>query len=337
MSSPSNPRRPRPDGRAPLRAEWDPINSSAATSGDHRNRPPRERVYAKQGRLGRLLRTYGWRAYAVPVLAVLTVVALVLTFGGDTFRTKNTAETSPEGRLSRNPTPGKTIVGAPSKTVPGPVPPAGVLPEGGPFTEKGQGIWHVVPGSTPRIGKQDEGKQQLFTYMIAVEDGVDMGALGGDQPFATMIDRTLADPRSWIHDPAVAFQRIDKGTPTFTISLTSPMTTRSACGYTIQLESSCYNGELGRVVINLARWVRGATAFEGDLTGYRQYAINHEVGHGIGYPQHVPCPAQGALAPIMMQQSFGVKNRDIFDLDKSEGFGNDLACRPNAWVAPVLK
>ena len=44
-----------------------------------------------------------------------------------------------------------------------------------------------------------------------------------------------------------------------------------------------------------------------------------------------------ALAPIMMQQSFGVKNRDIYDLDKSEGFGNDLACRPNAWVAPVLK
>lgn len=336
MSSPSNPRRPRPDGRAPLRAERDPINSTAATSGDSRFRQPRERVYAKQGRLGRLLRTYGWRAYAVPVLAVLTVVALVMTFT-DTFRTEQKAETSTENQLSRNPTPGKTIVGAPSKTVPGPVPQAGMLPEGGAFTEKGQGIWHVVPGSTPRVGKKDEGKQQVFTYMIAVEDGVDMSGLGGDPAFATMIDKTLADPRSWIHDSAVAFQRIDKGTPTFTISLTSPMTVRQACGYTIQLESSCYNGEIGRVVINLARWVRGATAFEGDLTGYRQYAINHEVGHAIGYPQHVPCPAQGGLAPIMMQQSFGVKNRDIFDLDKSEGFDNDLTCRPNAWVAPVLK
>ncbi|BDH58631.1 DUF3152 domain-containing protein [Tsukamurella sp. PLM1] len=333
MSSPSNPRRPRPDGRAPLRAEWDPINPGGATSGEHRNRPLRERKYRKQGRLGRVLSTYGWRAYAVPVLAVLTVLALIVTFWGNPFESKTTTDGSTEN-LSRNPTPGKTIVGAPTKAVQGPVPPAGMLPVGGAFTEKGQGIWHVVPGATPKVG---EGKQQTFTYMVAVEDGVDMGALGGDQPFATMIDRTLADPRSWIHDPAVAFQRIDKGTPTFTISLTSPMTTRSACGYTIQLESSCYNGELGRVVINLARWVRGANAFEGDLTGYRQYAINHEVGHAIGYPQHVPCPANGALAPIMMQQSFGVKNRDIFNLDKSDGFDNDLACRPNAWVAPVLK
>ncbi len=335
MSSPTNPRRPRPDGRAPLRAEWDPINTPSAASRENRSRPQRERVYAKQGRLGRLLRTYGWRAYAVPILAILTVVALVITFGGDTFGSKQTVDTAPEN-LSRNPTPEKAIVGAPSKTDSGPVPAAGMLPAGGTFTEKGQGIWHVVPGATARVGKKDEGKQQLFTYMIAVEDGVDMGALGGDQPFATMIDRTLADPRSWIHDSAFAFQRIDKGTPDFTISLTSPITTRSACGYTIQLESSCYNGELGRVVINLARWVRGANAFEGDLTGYRQYAINHEVGHAIGYPQHVPCPAQGALAPIMMQQTFGVKNRDIYDLDASHGFDNDFTCRPNSWVAPVL-
>ncbi|GAB3128833.1 DUF3152 domain-containing protein [Tsukamurella serpentis] len=331
MSSPSNPRRPRPDGRAPLRAEWDPINSQS-TSREGRNRPARERQYRKQGRLGRVLSTYGWRAYAVPVLAILTVFALFVTFAGNPFATEKPVQDPSTENLSRNPTPGKTIVGAPSK-VQGPVPQAGMLPAGGPYTEKGQGIWHVVPGATAKVG---EGKQQTFTYMVAVEDGVDMGALGGDQPFATMIDRTLADPRSWIHDPAVAFQRIDRGAPDFTISLTSPMTTRSACGYTIQLESSCYNGELGRVVINLARWVRGAGGFEGDLTGYRQYAINHEVGHAIGYPQHVACPAQGALAPIMMQQSFGVKNRDIFNLDKSDGFNNDLVCRPNAWVAPVL-
>lgn len=330
MSSPSNPRRPRPDGRAPLRAEWDPINSPT-----DRNRPPRERAYRKQSALSKILSTYGWRAYAVPILAVLTVAALVFTFWGNPFEkegptTDNTAES-----MSRNPTPGKTIVGAPTaKSVPGPVPPAGMLPAGGEFTPQGSGLWHVVPGATGKVG---EGKQQEYTYMVAVEDGVDMGGLGGDQPFAQMIDRTLSDPRSWVHDPAIAFRRIAEGKPDFTISLTSPQTTQSACGYTIRLESSCYNGELGRVVINLARWVRGATAFEGDLTGYRQYAINHEVGHAIGYAQHVPCPAQGALAPIMMQQSFGVANRDIFNLDRSAGFDNDLVCRPNAWVAPVLR
>lgn len=305
-----------------------------ATSGDGRNRPPRERKYPKQGRVGRLLSTYGWRAYAVPVLAVLTVVALVFTFWGNPFESRKPTSQSTENSLSRNPTPEKTIVGAPKKTAPGPVPAAGMLPVGGEFTEKGKETWHVVPGVTGQVGK---GTQHVYTYQVAVEDGVDMSALAGDQPFATMIDKTLGDPRSWIHDPAIGFRRVDDKTkPDFTISLTSPMTVRSACGYTIQLESSCYNGELGRVVINLARWVRGATAFEGDLTGYRQYAINHEVGHAIGYPQHVPCPAQGALAPIMMQQSFGVDNRDIWNLDKSDGFDNDITCRPNAWVAPIV-
>ncbi|WP_040767731.1 DUF3152 domain-containing protein [Tsukamurella sp. 1534] len=333
MSSPSSPRRPRPDGRAPLRAEWDPINPSGGASGDGRNRPPRERKYPKQSALTRILNTYGWRAYAVPVLAVLTILALVFTFWGNPFGADKASDTVTENPLSRNPNPEKTIVGA--RRAAGPVPQAGMLPNGGPFTEKGQGIWHVVPGATGQVG---EGKQHVYTYQVAVEDGVDMGALGGDQTFATMIDRTLGDPRSWIHDPAIGFRRVDGDTkPDFTISLSSPITTRSACGYQIQLESSCYNGEFGRVVINLARWSRGANAFEGDLTGYRQYAINHEVGHAIGYPQHVPCPSNGGLAPIMMQQTFGVNNRDIFNLDKSDGFDNDLTCRPNAWVAPVLR
>lgn len=336
MSNPSTPRRPRPDRRAPLRAEWDPINSPGTGSGEPRNRPPR-RQYRKQGRIGKILSTYGWRAYAVPILAVLTVLALVFTFGSNPFGQQTpTKDASAEHSPSRNSTPERAIVGAPTKSGDGPVPQAGLLPNGGAFTERGERSWHVVPGTTGKVG---EGRQQEFTYMVAVENGVDMGALGGDQAFATMVDRTLADPRSWIHDPNVAFRRIDRGTASFTISLTTPMTTREQCGYTIQLESSCYNGEASseRVIINLARWVRGANSFEGDLTGYRQYAINHEVGHAIGYPNHVPCEAQGALAPIMMQQTFGVANRDIFNLDKSEGFDNDLVCRPNAWVAPVLR
>ena len=37
------------------------------------------------------------------------------------------------------------------------------------------------------------------------------------------------------------------------------------------------------MVLNEARWIRGAQSFEGDDLFYRQYLINPEVGHGIGY------------------------------------------------------
>lgn len=324
--------RPRPDANEPLRASRDPINDDGG-----RPRAPRDRQYRKQGPLGRMLTTYGWRAYAIPVLVVLTVLLVLQAFGvlsmGRSEPNDDATQQAATNLTSRNPNPaaGTAPVGAPTGQLTGAVPNASALPGGGPYTEKGAKTWHVVPGSTPKIGK---GAQQTFTYKVAIEDGVDTTSLGGDQPFAAMVDATLANPQSWIHDDQVAFRRVDKGSANFTISLTSPMTTRDACGYTIQLETSCYNPELSRVVLNEARWVRGAAAFQGDISAYRQYQINHEVGHAIGYPNHVACPGNGKLAPIMMQQSFGVANRDIFALDKAPQYDNDNVCKPNSWPYP---
>ena len=88
----------------------------------------------------------------------------------------------------------------------------------------------------------------------------------------------------------------------------------------------------------LARWVRGAAAFEGQLGLYRQYAINHEVGHVFDNP-HVPCPETGGLAPIMMQQSFGTANDYLAQLTEENPQGTQIprdgkVCRPNAWPYP---
>ncbi|GAA4406328.1 DUF3152 domain-containing protein [Tsukamurella soli] len=285
--------------------------------------------------MGRMLTLYGWRAYAIPVLAVLTVLLIASSAGCNPFaRTASTdVATSGADFGSRvpNPAAGTAPVGAPTGRISGPIPAAYELPAGGRYTPKGLNTWHVVPGTVAKFGK---GTQQTFTYKIAVEDGMNMAALGGDQAFAAMVDNTLQNPQSWIHDTQIAFRRVDKGDSDFTISLTSPLTTRDACGYTIAAETSCYNPELSRVVLNEARWVRGAVAFQGDIRAYRQYQINHEVGHAIGYPDHVACPANGALAPIMMQQSFGVGNRDIFALDKSTQYNNNNVCKPNSWPYP---
>ena len=100
------------------------------------------------------------------------------------------------------------------------------------------------------------------------------------------------------------------------------MTVREGCGYEFPLETSCYNPSYGagvepRVFINEVRWVRGALSFQGDIGSYRQYLINHEVGHAIGYLRHEPCDKQGGLAPIMMQQTFSTSDDDNSKFDRS--------------------
>ena len=150
-----------------------------------------------------------------------------------------------------------------------------------------------------------------------------------------MVDRTLADRRSWIGDQAVAFRRIDTGEPDFRVSLTSQMTIREGCGYDIPLEGSCFNPSMERVFLNEARWVRGAVAFQGDIGSYRQYLVNHEVGHAIGLAQHDACTIDGGLAPIMMQQTFGTANDDIARLDPGGTVPADgTRCRFNPWPYP---
>ena len=136
------------------------------------------------------------------------------------------------------------------------------------------------------------------------------------------MEKTLSDPHSWGHGGRASFQRIDTGVPDFRVTLTSSLTVRKLCGYDLPYETSCYNGDLARVVINDARWVRGAVAYKGNLARYRLYVINHEVGHALGNG-HVQCPRNGALAPVMMQQTLGVT---------TPGVGT---CTPNPYPYPV--
>ena len=110
------------------------------------------------------------------------------------------------------------------------------------------------------------------------------------------MEKTLSDPHSWGRGGRASFQRIDTGVPDFRVTLTSSLTVRKLCGYDLPYETSCYNGDLARVVINDARWVRGAVAYAGNLARYRVYVINHEVGHALGNG-HVQCPQQRRAGP----------------------------------------
>lgn len=327
----------RDEWREPLRAQRDPL---AEGSGRPRSNRDDRKQWRKQTWIGRFISQYGWRAYALPVLVALTAVVLYQTIAGTSAPR---AAEEDEGPVQGPPTigvPSTAIIGAPPRglTEFDASLPTGILPDGGPITPVGARTWHVVPGTTPQVG---EGTAKTFTYTVEVEDGVDTATFGGDEGFARMVSETLANPKSWTHNPQFAFTRVDATSgvePDFRVSLTSPMTVREGCGYDIQLEASCYNPVfqgLPRVFINEARWVRGAVPFQGDVGSYRQYLINHEVGHAIGYQRHEQCPADGELAPVMMQQTFSTSNDDAARFDPGTVTADGKTCRFNPWPYPI--
>ncbi|BBX17883.1 hypothetical protein CRI77_16485 [Mycolicibacterium duvalii] len=323
--------------REPLRALRDPL---AEQPGRIRSNRDEHKRWRKQTWLGRFVSTYGWRAYALPVLVVLTAVVIYQTITG--------TSAPPLVADAEDPVQGPPTIGAASTEIVGAPPkgltefdanlPTGILPDGGPFTPAGAGTWRIVPGATPQVG---QGTTKVFTYTVEVEDGIDTTTFGGDDGFARMVSETLANPKSWTHNPQFAFVRVDAAAgvpPDFRVSLTSPMTIRNGCGYDIQLEASCYNPAFEgqpRVFVNEARWVRGAVPFQGDVGSYRQYLINHEVGHAIGYQRHEQCAENGELAPIMMQQTFSTNNDDAARFDPGTVVPDGKTCRFNPWPYPI--
>ncbi|WP_211189486.1 DUF3152 domain-containing protein [Actinomycetospora sp. TBRC 11914] len=268
-------------------------------------------------------------------LAALAVVLLVLT-GFVLARTVLAGDDPAEAPPAADgPVVGEAPTGGDVTDAVLPAVPTAELPGGGDFPVAGRGTWRVVPGTTPPVGAG-----RAFTYTVEIEDGATLAE--GDQAFATAVDATLDDPRSWVGSGQIALRRVDATSgvvPDFRVSLTSQLTTRAQCGYQIRYEASCWKSDVGRVLINGARWVRGAGAFEGQLGLYRQYAINHEVGHVFRNP-HVPCGGNGDLAPVMMQQSFGVSDDYLAQLTDSSPQGVEIprdgkVCRPNAWPFPA--
>ncbi len=162
----------------------------------------------------------------------------------------------------------------------------------------------VVAGTSEVAGTGGD----LVTYAVEVEVGLPVDP----DCFARVVELTLGDERSWIGSDRWSMQRVDTDDASLRVTLASPDTVDSYC---LPLRTggifSCWDGS--RAVINLWRWETGATDFADDLTEYRSYVINHEVGHGLGFG-HVGCPASGEPAPVMMQQS------------KTTG-----ACTPNGW------
>lgn len=205
------------------------------------------------------------------------------------------------------------------------------LPPGEPVRTQGEGWWRTVSGTTAQVGRG-----RVRTYSVEVEQGVVPPQ--AQHPFAATVDAALADPRGWTASGDIAFRRVDVAEPDVRIRLTAAETARATCGYALPYDTSCYAN--GVVYVSAARWFRGAQSFAGDLEGYRKYLINHEIGHFLGRG-HEPCPADGAPAPVMMQQTLSVSNDELAEITARAPQGpavpsDGRTCVANPWPRPEV-
>ena len=234
-------------------------------------------------------------------MATVALAAVVLHGSDDALATRETqASAGVAGPAAPTPDASTPAGTAPPESEP-PVsvdPTVSVEPTASPEPEvvdPGTGRLRLVDG-----GSERSGSGPLRRYRVQVE-----GGLGVDvAEFAGAVDRTLADSRSWGADDRLSFQRVDDASADFTVVLASPTTADRLCR---PLDTAgIYSCGIGSTaVINSMRWLEGADAYDGHLPEYRQYVVNHEVGHVLGH-HHDQCAGKGRDAPVMMQQTKGV-------------------------------
>ena len=139
--------------------------------------------------------------------------------------------------------------------------------------------------------------ESLINFALKIEPSIPIGP----DCMGKLITSILNVPRGWKHITEKEFLLVSEEDADFTFIFSSPDKTDELCA---PLETngiySCRNEE--EIIINYFRWENGAIDFGNDMRTYRLYLINHETGHILGWG-HTGCPTDGALAPVMMQQS----------------------------------
>ncbi|MFY1673401.1 DUF3152 domain-containing protein [Plantactinospora sp. WMMB334] len=310
MANPANPpdhgRFPAPpDGLAP---ETTTAGRAAARPGRRAAAHPGGRAAAQPGRGagvrsgGRLERQWVAAAQArrrrrrAVALALLAVAAVLLTVGLVHTRPSGSGVAAASGG-------GGAVAGAASTA-------AG---RSGPATDPGADYPTTGPGTFGyATGGRVLGRAgTLRRYHVAVEQGMGQEVA----PFAAAVDAVLGDPRGWTASGKLRLQRVAKATKAqFTVFLATPGTSERLCG-TAGLHTGRYGSCRlpGQVILNVARWLTGVPEYGAALEVYQAFALNHEVGHELG-ESHQGCPRPGAPAPVMLQQTYGLRG-----------------CAPNGW------
>jgi hypothetical protein len=167
------------------------------------------------------------------------------------------------------------------------------------LTGPGRSVEGFLVAAVPEVGGvAGTGPRWRYTIEVDPATGLD------PEDVARQVRTALHDERSWVRERTL--EQVDEpARARIRLVVAAPETVDALCaraGLRTNGIFSCWNGRFA--ALNAWRWEVGAAGFE-EIAQYRTYLINHEVGHGFGYG-HVGCPAPGAPAPVMMQQTKGL-------------------------------
>ena len=148
------------------------------------------------------------------------------------------------------------------------------------------------------VNSRDE---QKLNYAVKIEPSLGLDPLC----IKNLLFLILNNDTGWINVTEKQFQLTSVEESDYVYIFASPEKTDELCA-PIETNSiySCRKDQ--DIVLNFFRWQNGAVDFKNDMETYRIYLINHETGHILGWG-HVGCPKEGAIAPVMMQQSKGTE------------------------------
>ncbi|MBR3180842.1 DUF3152 domain-containing protein [Candidatus Saccharibacteria bacterium] len=131
------------------------------------------------------------------------------------------------------------------------------------------------------------------------------------EDFRAKVKETLNDSRGWVR-AGLKFVEVSSGQDV-NVVLSDPANLDATGGCSGDLSCTTWNNE---VIINDERWRGGTTASRAAGMGTRDYqhmVINHEMGHWLGHYAHIEGCENGGPAPIMLQQSTGMRGCSTFN------------------------
>ena len=148
---------------------------------------------------------------------------------------------------------------------------------------------------------------RVVRYTVEIEGGLGVDA----SKVAQTVRGVLLHQQGWQRKDHVRFVNVSPAQAAreakvdVRITLASPALTDRLClPLRTMSQVSCWNGT--RSVLNLRRWMMGDDSYGDDVSRYRVYQVNHEVGHGLGHG-HRSCPGTGRRAPVMVQQTLSLQ------------------------------
>lgn len=185
-----------------------------------------------------------------------------------------------------------------------------------PFPEEAEGWPADRPGINPNgtntlstgtaAGHEKDGMKIIYYKTLT------WGETEADfQEFRTRVKETLEDARGWVR-AGLKFVEVSRGQD-LNIILSDAESLEAIDGCSGDLSCTTWNNE---VIINDLRWREGTEASrnaEMNTRDYQHMVVNHEVGHWLGHYAHETSCPNGGPAPVMLQQSTGLRGCDSFN------------------------